>query len=67
MSSQMRRILELVGVEKSVITTFEAQKITPDLTDAQLVELEISTLGKRQLIRFLCENVNFAIDNSAGD
>ena len=31
MSSEMRRILELVGVEKSVITTFEAQEITPDL------------------------------------
>ena len=52
--SDMRRILESVGVENSVISNFEAQDITtevvPTLSDAQLIQLGLTTLGKRQLM-----------------
>ena len=65
MASAMRRILESVGVERSVIETFEAQDITPDivqtLSDTQMFELGVTTLGKRQLIWSLCR------ESSAGN
>ena len=58
--NDMRRILESVGAENSVISNFEAQGITtevvPTLSDAQLIQLGLTTLGKRQLIRSLCRN-----------
>ncbi|KAL9972766.1 hypothetical protein ACROYT_G019132 [Oculina patagonica] len=60
--SLMRRILESVGVENSVIVNFEAQDVTPEIvstiSDAQLVELGVTTLGKRQIIRNLCRDSN---------
>lgn len=59
MASAMRRILASVGVESSVVEKFEAQDITPDvvqtLSDTQMFELGVTTLGKRQLIRSLCK------------
>ena len=65
MASAMRRILESVGVERSVIEKFEAQDITPDvvktLSDTQKLELGVTTLGKLQLIRSLCR------ESSAGN
>ena len=58
--SDMRRILESAGVENSIISNFEAQDITtevvPTLSDAQLIQLGLTTLGKRQPIRSLCRN-----------
>ena len=61
MASAMRRILASVGVENSVTEKFEAQDITPDivqtLSDTQMFELGVTTLGKRQLIRSLCREL----------
>ena len=58
--SDMGRILKSVGVESSVISNFEAEDITtevvPTLSDAQLIQLGLTTLGKPQLIRSLCRN-----------
>ena len=58
----MRRILESLGVENDVIRNFEAQEISPTvvqtLTDTQLEELGIKTLGKRQLLRGRCQNTD---------
>ena len=58
MASAMRRILESVGLESSVIEKFEAEDISPEvvqtLPDTKMFELGITTLGKRQLIRSLC-------------
>ena len=58
MASAMRRILDSLGVESIVTDKFEAQDITPDLvqtlSDTQIFELRVTTLGKRQLIRSLC-------------
>ena len=58
MASAMRRILELVGLESSVIEKFEAEDITPEvlrtLPDTKMFELGITAFGKRQLIRSLC-------------
>ena len=48
----------MVRVESGVIEKFEAQDITPDvvqtLSDTQLFELGVTTLGKWQLIPSLC-------------
>ena len=56
--SDMRRILESVGVENSVISNFEAHFITtekvPMLTDFQLFLLGLKTFEKRELIRSCC-------------
>ena len=61
----MRRILQSVGIENSVIANFEAQDVTPEvvpsLSDEQLVQLGVTTLGKRQLVRSLCR------ESSAGN
>ena len=58
MASAMRRILESVGLESSVIEKFEAEDISPEvvqtLPDTKMFELGITTLGKWQLIRSLC-------------
>ena len=58
MASAMRRILESVGLESSVIEKFEAENITPEVLqtfpDAKMFELGITTFRKRQLIRSLC-------------
>ena len=55
--SDMRRIPESVGVENSLIANFETQDITTEvvpLSDAQLIQLGLTTLGERQLIGSLC-------------
>jgi len=50
MASAMRRILESVGLESSVIEKFEAEDISPEvvqtLPDTKMFELGITTLGK---------------------
>ena len=58
----MRRNLESFGVENNVIQNFEGQEITPEivatLTDSQLDELGLKTLGKRQLVKGRCQNMS---------
>ena len=55
--SAMRRILASLSIESSVLEKFEAQDITPEvvqnLSDAQLFELGVTTIGKRPLLRSL--------------
>lgn len=55
--SAMRRILASLSIESSVLKKFEAQDITPEvvqnLSDAQLFELGVTIIGKRQLWRYL--------------
>ena len=60
-NSDMRRLLDQsVGVGNDVIHNFEAHNITaeivPTLSDAQLIQLGLKTLEKRQLVRSLCRN-----------
>ena len=59
-NSDMRRLLESVGVGSDVIHNFGAQdntvEIVPTLSDTQLIQLGLKTLGKRQLVRSLCRN-----------
>ena len=47
-----------LSIESSVLEKFEAQDIAPEvvqnLSDAQLFELGVTTIGKRQLLRSLC-------------
>lgn len=53
--SDVRRILHSVGVETNVILNFEARDITAEVVstpaDAQLIQLGLTMLRKRQLIR----------------
>ena len=59
-NSDMRRLLESVGVGNDVIHNCGAQdntaEIVPTLSDTQLIQLGLKTLGKRQLVHSLCRN-----------
>ena len=54
----MRGILDEVGVESNIIDRFESQEITPEvvstLSDGRLLELGLTSPGKRQRLRSLC-------------
>ena len=68
-NSDMRRLLESVGVGNDVIHNFGAQdntaEIVPTLSDTQLIQLGLKTLGKRQLVSSLCRNSSTRNDKLA--